>query len=260
MPYETKVSVGDFDGDGRSDLAAAGNWGAIFGTQYYGIKFLWGKADGTFESSTLAMDLAGSGAIATGDFNRDGKPDIFLAQQSGQQILLFPGVGSRAFGSSLSITSVGVPSEMVVADFNNDSKPDVALRLSSGLGVLLGNGDGTFRTPLLMPFSGSFIASSAMKVKDLDGDGWLDLILTGGDLQVLFNNSDGSFRPGGQLVRGASDWYAVDFGMADFNRDGRIDFVVGAPTKAGGLPGAAANNCQPWRLKSDLDPRAGGPP
>jgi hypothetical protein len=65
----SSVAVGDFNGDGKPDLAVATEAASV----------LIGNGDGTFQAA--ASFAAGSSpiAVATGDFNSDGQPDLAVA-------------------------------------------------------------------------------------------------------------------------------------------------------------------------------------
>ena len=230
LPYDTVASVGDFDGDGKSDLVGSGSWGGIFDPQFSGIIILYGRSDGNFDRSVLDAG-AHVGTMLAGDFNSDGEPDIVWAWPQGKFVVLL-GQGSRTFGSPIEHSSAGEPDRFAAADFNDDGKLDLAVRYGAFIGVLLGNGDGTFQpvTPLCPTEPGSAIDASDLKVSDIDGDGRPDLAI---DAQLgvvlLINNGDGSFR-WNVLTTGGGNAHAntwpLGFGIADFNGDGRADFLA----------------------------------
>ncbi len=61
------IAVGDFNGDGKVDIALS----AVVGVIIY-----LGNGDGTFQKSGTYFAGGGAGAVAVGDFNRDGIPDL----------------------------------------------------------------------------------------------------------------------------------------------------------------------------------------
>src|SRR5262245_43406680 len=65
------VAVGDFDGDGKPDLATA-NSGGLSGN----VSVLLGKGDGTFKTAVNYGAGRHPFSVAVGDFNGDGKPDL----------------------------------------------------------------------------------------------------------------------------------------------------------------------------------------
>ncbi|PZS00587.1 MAG: hypothetical protein DLM69_06290 [Candidatus Chloroheliales bacterium] len=169
---------------------------------------------------------AGSGPIslAVADFNRDGKPDLAVADYYDTiSVLLGNGDGSFAPASSYAFTR----SIRAVAsgDFNNDGKPDLVVGEgdTNSLAVLLGNGDGTFQPPLRYT-AGQYPYSIA--VADFNADGKPDLAVanyTSQDVSVLLGNGDGSF--------GAATSYPLGYPFqvviaGDWNRDGKLDLAV----------------------------------
>jgi hypothetical protein len=133
------VAVGDFNGDGKPDLAVASG---------VRISVLLGDGQGAFP--TLQTISVGStvGSVAVGDFNGDGKPDLAVAIIGNNNVTVLLGNGDGSFQATKNY-AVGVfPASVVVGDFNGDGKPDLAVanERSNYVSVLLGNGDGAFQT------------------------------------------------------------------------------------------------------------------
>ncbi len=85
-------------------------------------------------------------AVAVGDFNGDGVPDLAVAN-SANSVSVLLGNGDGNFQAPL-IFPVGIgPQSVVVGDFNGDGFQDLAVanEVSNNVLVLLGNGDGTSR-------------------------------------------------------------------------------------------------------------------
>jgi hypothetical protein len=90
-------------------------------------------------------------AVAVGDFNGDGIPDLIVADnglddgsQSGLSVLL--GNGDGSFQAPVHIATSFRPVSVVAGDFDADGIPDLAVTTNSGaVGIFLGNGDGTFQ-------------------------------------------------------------------------------------------------------------------
>jgi FG-GAP-like repeat len=134
--YPAYAAVGDFNGDGKLDLAISSSCttGCPAPTTY----ILLGNGSGSFGGPSLAFP--GNGPLAAIDLNGDGKLDLFLENQSVGQVYLGNGDGTFSnagnyflYGSSLS--------QMATGDFNSDGKLDIAVSPN----VLLGNGNGTFQ-------------------------------------------------------------------------------------------------------------------
>jgi hypothetical protein len=124
--------VGDFNGDGKSDLVAT----AADGT----VNVLLNKGDGSgMFGAAQAYALGGAGtSVAVGDFNGDGKPDIVTA---GAEMDVLLNNGGGAFGPAQKVGPAG--SSVVVGDFNGDGFPDLAQFDGSGIyiDVLLNKAD-----------------------------------------------------------------------------------------------------------------------
>jgi VCBS repeat-containing protein len=117
------VAVGDFNGDADPDLAVA--------EQSSGqVQVLLGGNGSTFTGPTAfppePQAEGGLASVAVGDFNRDGDPDLAVANVDLNRVsVLLGGAG----GSFAGPTNFGVgdgPTSVAVDDFNGDGKPDVA--------------------------------------------------------------------------------------------------------------------------------------
>jgi hypothetical protein len=105
--------------------------------------------DRTLLSFTAAPTYpAGSGpyAVAVGDFNGDGAPDLVVTNPSSRAVNVLLGRGDGSFQAPVSYAIGYYGTSVAVGDFNGDGILDlvVANRLSNTVSVLLGRGDGTF--------------------------------------------------------------------------------------------------------------------
>jgi FG-GAP-like repeat len=237
--------VGDFNGDGIPDLALVGS----------PVYILLGKGDGTFgpplyNSSAL---YAGFG-VAVGDFNGDGKLDVIAGSQDGIFVMLGDGKGNLS--NPVDIGFGANPTQVAVGDFNGDHKLDVAVfdPLGGNFWVLLGNGNGTFQAATQYPMGTAQALATSMLVADLNGDGILDVAVTGqtplpsalfpyapGTILVFSGNGDGTFQPAVQYnPTGQTNWALA---AGDFNGDGLPDLAFSSsrqstPTQVGLMFGA----------------------
>jgi hypothetical protein len=164
------VALGDFNGDGRSDLVTV-----VGGTATLQLA----QSNGTLQGPTVVA-TAVIGPVVVADFNGDGVPD-FMVNSAVRLRVYVPvaqvvalGNGDGTFRVSTLPDGVWHSWAAAVADFNHDGKVDVLRDASDGtISVLLGNGDGTFQTAQDLVVGTGF--STAVAVGDFDGDGWLDV-------------------------------------------------------------------------------------
>ncbi len=137
------VVVGDFNNDGKLDLAYSAN-----GTT---VTVMLGNGAGGFAAGTsFAVGLGGSHGLAVGDFNGDGNLDLVVSSTTGNKATWMQGNGSGGFTASGSVLVGASPFAIATGDFNGDGNLDMAVANGSSAGtvtVLLGNGLGGFPTP-----------------------------------------------------------------------------------------------------------------
>ncbi len=210
------VAVGDFNGDGRPDLASA---------DYYsnGISVLLNNGNGTYAPSGYRAWRAG--VVRVGDFNGDGKPDLVTADFQDDHVSVLLNNGNGTFADAIHTTSVDAPGTIEVSDFNGDGRRDLAVCsfFENAVSILMGNGDGTFAAAVDY---GVDDAPGTMTVGDFNGDGKPDLATEGinrHNVSVLLNNGDGTFTPAPNFGPGG---FLSSVAAGDFNRDGKADLVV----------------------------------
>ena len=244
------VALGDFNGDGKIDVATVGNTTGA-------VNVLIGNGDGTFGAPVAYATLPGVpiiAAIATGDFNGDGKTDLAVASLNSSKIAILLGNGDGTFQSAVGFSAANTSLSIVVADFNGDGKADLATANAGSISVLLGNGDGTFQ-PVLPYSTGVTSQIQWLATADFNGDGKADLLTansSSASISVLFGNGDGTFQlpktqPAGPSISGvvvligngdgairnalnyAAGSVINGIALADVNRDGRTDIVLADP-------------------------------
>ena len=233
------VVVGDFNGDGIPDLAVA-NASSTFAYQYI-VTILLGNGDGTFTATAVSpLTEAYPISIAVADFNRDGIPDLAVADYISKALTILLGNGDGTFtATAVSPPTGNGPDSVAVGDFNGDGIPDLAVAndYDDTVTILLGNGDGTFTATATSPATGNVPVSLA--VGDFNGDGKADLAVVNnnngkaGTVTILLGNGDGTFTPVAASPATGTDPFSVAVG--DFKGNGKADLAVA--NKNGGNAG-----------------------
>jgi hypothetical protein len=235
------IARGDFNGDGNTDLVVTGCGDA--GCTTTGSAFvLLGKGNGEFtRGGRFVAGPPGTDAIAlsTGDFNRDGTPDLVVINNAINQfgtVSVLLGDRSGGFLPPVSYAPGGaVPIWPAVADFNRDGNPDLAISVTTtdSVAVLLGNGDGTFQPAVNYTVGGG---PQGIAAGDVNGDGSPDIVSADecgddpacrdGTVSVLLGNGDGTFQP--RLVF-AEGIFPLSIAIADFDGDHQPDLAIANP-------------------------------
>jgi hypothetical protein len=231
-----EVIPGDFNRDGRTDLALTGTSG------WSTLPVAFSRGDGSFDVTNRAVGdfatWAATGArIVLGDFNRDGRTDLALTGTHDWTTV--PIAFSRGNGR-FDITNklvgdfaawAATDASVVPGDFNRDGRTDLALVGGTGwstVPVAFSRGNGTFditNKPI-----GDFAAWAATGAEvvpgDFNGDGRTDLALTGtsgwNTVPVAFSRGDGTFEVANTGVGDFAAWAATGARVVpgDFNGDG----------------------------------------
>jgi hypothetical protein len=222
------VAVGDFNGDGKLDVAVANQTSN-------NVSILLGDGQGRLSPAPGSPFVVGGirpTALAVGDFNGDGKLDVAVANPAGGNVSVLLGDGRgglhAAAGSPFSDGGLH-PVALAAGDFNGDGKLDVAVaNYSSGdVSVMLGNGKGGLDLSGA-PFLSGGRHPTSEAVGDFDGDGKLDVAVahSSGDVSVLLGDGSGVLNPAVESPFPSGSHLPNSIAIGDFNGDGRPDLTV----------------------------------
>ncbi len=228
----SSVAAGDFNGDGKLDLAVANATSSS-------ISIMLGTGNGNFTPAITPFFPAGGTQtvfITTGDFNGNGLLDLAVVNQTSSNVAVFLGNGNGTFAQAPipAFSSGGLrPSYVGVGDFTGDAKPDLVVvnNGSSNVVVFKGNGLGTFAQ--IANFASDPQSSSSSPyfgaISDYDGNGTLDLAVTNtstSNISIFTGTGNGTFSnstiPSYVTV---GNPYSIEKG--DFTGDGITDLAVG---------------------------------
>ena len=184
-----------------------------------------------FQPAVTYNTGVGPSAVAKADFNGDGKTDLVVANQTGNNVSILSGNGNGTFGAPTNYAAGNGPRAVVTGDFNGDGKIDIAVADAAGnnISVLINNGGGGFNSAVVYNVGTDPLAIIA---GDFTGHGKTDLAVANykdNTITVLAGNGDGTF--GGAQTFSVSPAANVGTGPnaiigGDFNGDHKIDLAV----------------------------------
>ena len=232
-PAYASFTVGDFNGDGLTDVAELLT--STSNTVFTSVQILLGATSGTFTqgpslpiAATFETAQGGAGPMAAVSLSDHGPLDLVV--DTGV-LNVFQGDGKANFTPTGSYGSTGSP--LLLADVNGDGKPDLIGAGTNTLYIFPGNSDGTFQAAPAAPFYGP--------TADVNSDGIADILFfpsqsnqsgPGNQFVTALGRGDGTYSVLNQTTALPS---ATNYLLAtgDFNGDGKIDTVAIQPGSAG---------------------------
>ena len=197
------VAVGDFNGDGKPDLAVANFYAPAM------CRLLKGTATAVLRPRSTSGVGVNPYSVAVGDFNGDGKPDLAVANYDYGQRVDTAGNGERQLSGAATNFAVGTyPYSVAVGDFNGDGKPDLAVAneaTATTSRCCWATGTGSFGAAdqLRGGRSTSVFRGGGGLQRGREGRTWHWRIKLPDNVSVLLGNGNGRLRDGDRTSRSA---------------------------------------------------------
>jgi len=174
----------------------------------------------------------GAGSVEVGDLNKDGFPDIAVANAEDSSVTILTGGDKGSFNEvpGSPFFANRFPNDIVIADFNKDGYLDLGIANTdvSFLTVLLGNGKGQFQQATKSPFIvNAKPHTHGIATGDFNGDGNLDLATDSwgvNSVLVIFGDGTGNFGDEVSYKVGKRPYQRLR--VSDVNKDGKPDIVT----------------------------------
>ncbi len=231
------VTLSDLNGDGFPDIVAA-NRAAGQEAPHPSFLCLNDRKGHFTVCDSLPTESATS--IVAGDFDGDGKPDLFVPHRDGGQSVILWSDGQGRFPA---LTKIGPSATWarigVAADFNGDGELDLAYieERKRAAFVVLNQGGRNFSEPVKVPSAAH--TPYALATADLNRDGRPDLVVGRVELpgSVFYNTSAGRNAPLSWHEVPWNDGKGTIYGVAfaDFDGDGWLDVVAARSDAPNGI-------------------------
>ncbi len=257
--FGSSLAVGDFNTDGKTDLAVG--LGTSTGRVYIFYQNSGGGFNATIAATAANVIISGEASsnifgrsLATGDFNADGKTDLAVgasgySTQAGRAYIFNQNSGG-GFNATIAASAASTiidgeassqfGTSLAAGDFNADGKTDltVGTYVSPGRAYIFYN-DGAYSATSIMADviitgEASSYFGSSLAVGDFNADGKIDLVVgaqrysTNNGRAYIFYSQNGVINTDRMMTGEASSQFGTSLAVGDFNADGKIDLAVGA--------------------------------
>lgn len=223
-------SIADVDGDANPDLLITGRNDNFAAT----ATLYLGDGQGGFSEASTGLTGVENSSSSIADVDKDGDPDLLITGEDGDSdptATLYLGDGQGGFTEAAAELNAVTEGSSAIADVSGDANPDLVITGEDAdrnvtARLYLGDGNASFSTadPIQVR-----VARSSSSTGDVNGDGNLDLLITGQnpDLDetttLYLGNGDLGFSEAGAGLTGvAGGSSSID----DVNNDGDLDLLI----------------------------------
>jgi hypothetical protein len=214
----TRGLLQDFTLDGWPDLVALNGQGSDT------FSLFRSNGAGGFWASTAVPGIGPGGALAFGDFDKDGDPDVAYNQGSTPNVVLGFGDGFGGFSTAPALSAIQTSRSLTTLDYDQDGALDLVVPAGpNGIVLFQGQGTGVFNLFTILTATG---AAGDVMAADHDLDGKVDLLCSYATttpsygLNLFTNQGLGSFGGPVTLAIPFQPLYTV---IVDGNLDGVPD-------------------------------------
>jgi VCBS repeat protein len=215
--WSDEIHLGDFDGDGRSDIVSADRWRGQ-------VRVLGSDGGGRFTAPVTLPGVVLPLSVAVGDFNGDRMDDVAVLDGGAKDVAIFPAIGGGFFGGPSWISAGESPAALAAGDLTADGIDDLVVAGSDGGGqvVLLPSPAMGLPTPRFLPTG--IDSPQAVGIGDVDGDGLKDIVVAGIEVALMRALAPGQFAPAALTGDFGTEYPSIAVG--DFDGDGGDDVVL----------------------------------
>ncbi|MFT6337103.1 MAG: hypothetical protein ACI86M_001793 [Saprospiraceae bacterium] len=224
----SEVFASDINNDGLNDLIGCTETNLLLfinlGNHLYSTVTLESTPGANFSSAHTA------------DLDADGLTDIVSSSEGNGNISWYKNLGNNTFSPKNIIDSGNKSRDVITADLDGDGDLDVLANLYQSFATDLiayyeNTGNGSFDPRVILSSEGSRI--DCLLPFDIDDDGDLDVFSTdliGDQIWMMENLGNGSFGSPSSIAQNLNG--AQSLTIADYDKDGRYDFVVATRNSA----------------------------